>query len=216
MTRLLAAIDRVNQRHPWSHNDAFSPLVVRYAKRTIREGGTTSLDVGCGTGNLVRRLAPLFSRVVGVESDRRAAAQAAAAVLPWPAASVVNASFPADSFRYDFVSMVAVLHHLPLVAGIESARNAVAPGGRLVIVGVYREGRADALFSIISLVLNPVVGLLRQPRPTTHLPQSMSAPALPAVDSYRTIKEALLAGLPEVRVHRALFWRYLAIWHKPR
>lgn len=215
MTRLLAAIDRVNQRHPWSHNDLFSGLVVRYAKRTIREGGTSALDVGCGTGNLLRRLAPLFPRVVGIEADPEAAALAAAAVGPWPTATVVNATFPADLPRYDFVSMVAVLHHLRLVDGIKAARAAVAPGGRLVIVGLYREEPADAPFSIISLVLNPIIGLLRHPRPSTRLPDSMSAPAVAATDSYQRIQEALKAELPGVTIHRTLFWRYLATWQKP-
>jgi SAM-dependent methyltransferase len=212
MTRLLCAIDRINQRHPWSHNDAYSGLVVRQAKRARREGGATALDVGCGTGNLLRRLAPLFPRAVGIEADPATAALAEAAVLPWPAATVVNASFPVDSHRYDFVSMVAVLHHFPLVAGIQAARRAVAPGGRLVIVGVYREEPTDALFSITSLVLNPIIGLLRHPWPSAQLPPNMSAPAVPATDAYSRIKNALQAGLPGAKVHRRLFWRYMATW----
>lgn len=216
MTRLLAAIDRINQRHPWSHNDAFSGLVVRQAKRTIREGGTTALDVGCGTGNLLRKLAPLFPHVVGMEADPETAALAAAAVLPWPTAAVVNARFPDEFHPYDFVSMVAVLHHLPLVEGIKAARVAVAPGGRVVIVGVYREEPADAAFSIISLVLNPIIGLLRHPLPSTRIPQNMSAPALRATDSYQQIKKALKAELPGAKVHRTLFWRYLATWQDRR
>ncbi|MBU4188858.1 MAG: class I SAM-dependent methyltransferase [Actinobacteria bacterium] len=216
MTRLLAALDRINQRHPWSHNDAFSGFVLRHAKRTIREGGTTALDVGCGTGNLLRRLAPLFPQVVGVEAHPETAARAAAAVLPWPTVTVVNAPFPADSHLYDFVSMVAVLHHLPLVGGIKAARAAVAPGGRLVIVGVYREEAADAPFSFISLALNPLIGLLRHPQPSVRLPQGMSAPTASATDCYQQIKEALKAELPGVKVHRTLFWRYLAIWQNQR
>lgn len=216
MTRLVDAVDRFNQRHPWSHNDAYSGLVVRQAKRALRKGGTTTLDVGCGTGNLLRRLAPLFPEVVGVEADPGMAELAAAAVLPWPTALVVNATFPADSRGYDFVSMVAVLHHLPLDAGIKAARGSVAPGGRLVIVGVYREGSTDALFSIASVLLNPVIGLLRHPRPSTQLPPNMSAPAVPATDTYRRIKNALEVGLPGAKVHRTLFWRYVAIWQNDR
>ena len=113
MTRLLAAIDRINQRHPWSHNDAYSGMVVRQAKRTRREGGTTALDVGCGTGNLLRRLAPLFPQVVGIEADTETAAAAAAALVPWPNATVTNANFPADSHHYDFPSPKGPKLHAP-------------------------------------------------------------------------------------------------------
>lgn len=185
---------------------------MRHAKRALHEGGTVALDVGCGTGNLLRRLAPLFPRVVGIEADPDTAGRAAAAVLQWPAATVVNANFPADSRIYDFVSMVAVLHHLPLKEGVQAARAAVAPGGRLVIVGVYREEASDALLSIISLALNPLIGILLHPRPASQLPPAMSAPTAQATDSYRDIRTALSAELPGVKVHRTLFWRYVATW----
>jgi 2-polyprenyl-3-methyl-5-hydroxy-6-metoxy-1,4-benzoquinol methylase len=213
MARLLHAIDGVNQTHPWSHNDAYSWNVMCHANQTLREGGTTALDVGCGTGNLLGQLAQLFPHVVGMEADPATAALAASAVSPWSAATVINETFPADSQRYDFVSMVAVLHHLPLGRGIEAARAAVAPGGRLAIVGVYREERTDALFSIISLVINPIIGLVRHPRRAARLPESMAAPAVPATDSYRLIRQALHAALPGVKVRRGLFWRYIATWH---
>lgn len=212
LSRLLRAIDRINQRHPWSHNDAYSSLVVRQAEQARRNGGTTALDVGCGTGNLLCRLAPLFPRVVGIEADPTTAALAASAVRRWPSAIVVNASFPAGPERYDFVSMVAVLHHLPLGMGIEAARAAVEPGGRLVIVGVYREEPRDALFSVISLLLNPIIGLLRHPQRAGRLPPGMSAPAVPATETYEQIRNALQAVLPGLKIRRGLFWRYVATW----
>ena len=184
-----------------------------HAKRTLREGRTTALDVGCGTGNLLRRLAQLFPHVVGMKADPATAALATSAVSRWSSATVINAAFPADSQRYGFVSMVAVLHPLPLRGGIDAARAAVAPGRRLVIVGVYREERTDALFSIISFVLNPIIGLERSSSRAARLPENMAAPAVPATDSYRQIREALHATLPGVKVRRGLFWRYIATWH---
>lgn len=182
----------------------------------MREGATSALDVGCGTGNLLCRLAPLFPRVVGIEADCGMAALATEAVVQWPNVEVINESFPAYSTGYDFVSMVAVLHHLPLHTGIEAARAAVAPGGRLVIVGLYREQAADTLLSVISLVLNPIVGLVRHPTRAQRSPANMAAPAVAARETFEQIKEALRAGLPGVTVYRALFWRYVAIWQSPR
>jgi hypothetical protein len=138
--------------------------------------------------------------VVGIEADPATAASAAPAVRPWPTASVVDANFQADSHRYDFVSMVAVLHHLPLLAGIKAARWAVSPGGRPVILGVYREEPTDALFSIVSLALNQIIGLLRHPPPSAQLPHNMSAPAVPATEiSCRSLE----AGLSGVKVRRS-------------
>jgi SAM-dependent methyltransferase len=214
--RVVGWLNRVNQAHPWSHNDAYAGFVLRQGMRTLRDGGTSALDIGCGTGNLLRRLAERFPQVLGVEADPATAERAAAAVRTLPGASVVNASFPlADGRRYDFVSMVAVLHHLPLLQGIEAVRDAVAPGGRLVIVGAYREEPSDAAFSVVSLLINPIIGLIRHPRRADALPDNMNAPAIPASESYREIRDALRAALPGVRVRRGLFWRYLATWHAP-
>jgi SAM-dependent methyltransferase len=217
VTVILRALDRVNREHPWSHNDFYAGFVLREARHAVRDGGTAALDVGCGTGNLLRRLAGLFPAVVGVEADAATAALAAETVRTLPGASVVHAAFPLeDGRRYDFVSMVAVLHHLPLREGIEAVRDVVAPGGRLAIVGVHREERSDAAFSIASLLLNPVIGLLKHPRRADALPVNMSAPTAPASDLYRDIRDALRAALPGVRVRRGLFWRYTATWRAPR
>lgn len=40
------------------------------------------------------------------------------------------------------VTMVAVLHHLPLAATLRELRAALRPGGRLVVVGCHREDGA--------------------------------------------------------------------------
>lgn len=83
----------------------------------------------------------------------------------------------------------------------------------LLIPNAYREERTDALFSIISLVINPIIGLVRHPRRAARQPENMAAPTVPATDSYRQIREALHAALPGVKVRRGLFWRYIATWH---
>jgi len=217
VSTLVRVLDGLNRAHPWSHNDAYGGFVMRQASKARREGGSSALDIGCGTGNLLARLGRRFTNVVGIEADPATAAQAAAAVASMPSASVVRATFPVgDGRKYDFVSMVAVLHHLPLVSGIAAVRDAVAPGGRLAIVGLYREEPNDALYSLASLLLNPLVGIVVHPRPSVRLPSNMCAPTAEATDTYRAIREALRARLPGVRVHRGLFWRYTATWRAPR
>ena len=49
---LVAALNRFNQRHPWSHNDRFHGWVLRRLPRR-RE---TALEVGCGRGELAVRV----------------------------------------------------------------------------------------------------------------------------------------------------------------
>lgn len=217
MGSFLKALDRFNRAHPWSHNDAYASWVLRQAERARRSGGTAALDVGCGSGNLLRRLSEKFSRVVGLDTDPTMIAHARAATSSLPNVDVINGAFPFDDRSYDFVSMVAVMHHLPLAEGIDAARAAVAPGGRLAIVGLSREeDRVDLALSLLSLVLNPVIGLIRHPRRAQVVPTAMGAPTAPAIELYTEIRAALQERLPGVRVRRSLFWRYTAIWQAPR
>lgn len=61
--------------------------------------------------------------------------------------------------------MAVVLHHLPLEETLLAVRSMIKPDGRLVVVGLSRETRRDAPWSMASMLLNPLVGLLVHPRP---------------------------------------------------
>jgi SAM-dependent methyltransferase len=211
--RVFAALNQFNERHPWSHNDVHAGWVLRQAEKTRRDGGVAALDIGCGAGGLLARLSKKFSRVVGVEADP-ATADAARSATRWlPNVRVVDGAFPIDDQRSDFVSLVAVLHHLPLQQGVAAARAAVAPGGRLVIVGVSREeDRVDMALSLVSVILNPVIGMMKHPRRAQAMPAEMTAPTAAASDTYSEIREVMREILPGVRMRRSLFWRYRAVW----
>jgi SAM-dependent methyltransferase len=216
MSWLFGMLHRVNSAHPWSHNDAYSGWVLREARKARHEGGRFALDVGCGTGNLIRRLSKVVPEVTGVESDLETAERARVSAADLIDVTVINESFPLAEQKYDFVSFVASLHHLPLTEGIRAAHMAVAPGGRLSIVGVYREEASDKLFSVVSLLLNPVIGLVRHPRRVSEPLLEMTAPSTDAINSYAEIRAALWDQLPGVQIRRGLFWRYTAIWIAPR
>jgi hypothetical protein len=152
-----------------------------------------------------------------MEADPATAKRATELIQKLPNAKVVCSAFPtAEPCRYGFVSMVAVLHHLSLEVGIRAAREAVSPGGRWVIVGCYREeSRLDFLLGYVSLVLNPLIGLVLHPRRSSTVPINMTAPVATPTDSFEQIRDALRAALPGVSVRRGLFWRYTAVWVAP-
>jgi tRNA G46 methylase TrmB len=64
-------ISRINDAHPWSHNDAYAAFVLRHARAVRRRGGDVAVDVGCGTGNLLRRLSGAFPTLIGIEPMQR-------------------------------------------------------------------------------------------------------------------------------------------------
>lgn len=73
--------------------------------------------------------------------------------------------------RYDFVSAVAVVHHAPFEEAVDSLIRLLAPGGRLVIVGMaYNRTALDWIISGCGL---PVSLLLRRRRGGKRAPVGM-------------------------------------------
>jgi SAM-dependent methyltransferase len=192
---VLRWVDAVNRAHPWSHNDHYLPWVLRQ----VPPGATRALDVGCGTGTLMRALARRVPQVEGIDADPELARTAGAMVgdvLDLPAAP-----------RYDVVTAVAVLHHLPLRPAVEHLTALLRPGGRLIVVGCYRPATlADRAVDVLAIPANLLVGLAK----TRHAPAAriaMSAPTAPPHDTLADIR----AAFPTATPRRRLFWRYTLV-----
>lgn len=211
----LAVLERVNAAHPWSHNDAYAAFVLRHARAVRRRGGDTAVDVGCGTGNLLSALSEIFPTAIGIEPDAGTAA-AAARRFTGDAVQIESRPFGSEPHRaYDLITFVASLHHMPLRTALQDARAALRPGGRVVIVGVARETSKDALRSGASLLLNPLVGLVRHPKRETSPPAHMQAPTAHPDQTFDEIRATASEVLPGIRMRRRLFWRYTATWQAP-
>jgi len=214
--RILDALARFNDAHPWSHNDAYAGFVQWHARAVYRGGGRVAVDVGCGTGNLLDRLSDVFPTVIGIEPDIATATTAAqrfddarVRVHPRPFGDEPESS-------YDVIAFVASLHHMPLRETLQAAKAALRPDGRLVIVGVARETHADTWRSILSMLLNPIVGLIRHPARAAQLPTNMGAPTAAPQETFEEIRDIARAELAGVTMRRRLFWRYTAVWRAPR
>lgn len=215
-TRIIGRLNTVNQQHPWSHNDAYLPWVLHQARCVQRAGGSQALDVGCGSGNLIAKLTTVFTDVTGVEPDPRIGAIAEARFRGRPNIRIARVPFERATGEYDLISMIAVLHHLPLAPTLLAARRMLRPGGRLVVVGVAREDRGGAALSTASMVLNPLVGVLRHLGRPSHRPIGMTAPTAAATQTFPEIRAAAQRVMPGIAMHRGLFWRYLAAWRAPQ
>ncbi|SMG24065.1 Methyltransferase domain-containing protein [Agreia pratensis] len=209
-------LNRFNATHPWSHNDFYGPWIVRQVRS---RGARKVLDVGCGTGNLVARLIPWADSITGLEPHTATARIAAERFASNEAVEIRPEPFeqrdPGD--RFEAITLVAVLHHLPLQASMKGLASALDSGGRLVIVGCYREStRADRLVSFGALLLNPMMGLIKTLRDTPADREGMTAPTAPARESLAEIAAEAALFLPGARIRRRLFWRYSLVYDAPR
>jgi SAM-dependent methyltransferase len=200
VSALLRRIDAVNRAHPWSHNDHY----IRWILRQLPPGARTALDVGCGTGNLLRALGTRVRQVDGIDRDPAMAAAAGARV-----ADLLD--LPARP-AYDVVTSVAVLHHLPLRPALTRLRDLVRPGGRLLVVGCYRRATpADRATDLLAVPANLVLGLAKSAG-EADARVAMSAPTAPAAETLAEIRAAAAELLPGAVVRRRLFWRYTLRW----
>jgi SAM-dependent methyltransferase len=214
-------LDRVNARHPWNHNEHFHGWILRNLPARRR----AAVDVGCGTGVLAGKLAPHFARVTGIDADAGMAAAASARLAHDPQVTIRHCRFgqfasAAGDSEADLITMVAVLHHLDLDDTLARIPTLLAPGGRLLVVGLARvNSLPDLVADLISAAANPVMGLIRHPRPARQAEgPAAGQPVMPVRDPATTLAEIIAAArarLPGATVRRRLFFRYTLRWDKP-
>lgn len=202
----------VNARHPWDHNAFWHRWILR---RLPRSRGR-ALDVGCGTGLLATRLAERFSEVHAIDVDAAMVAAARERLGAWTHTRVEQHSFTEVEETFDVVTFVASLHHMPLEETLARVAGLLNPGGRLLVVGLAQVNtRRDAVYDIASALLNPLVGLIRHPRPVRGAPEPSSVPLAEPVLSVGEIAAVAARVLPGARVRRRLFFRHTLEWQKP-
>ncbi|MER7153749.1 class I SAM-dependent methyltransferase [Streptomyces lydicus] len=201
----------LSPRPYWNHNVHYHRLV----RDAVPDGCARALDIGCGDGLLVAELAGRVAEVTGV--DRSAAmvrlARARGATLP-NAAFVEADVMTAEELRpgaYDFVTAVAVVHHIGFEAAARRMAELLAPGGRLVIIGLA--SNRTLLDRCVSGAGLPAARLLARRHGGKNGP-----PGMPVEDSdmsWGEVRRAARDCLPGSRFRRHLLWRYSVVWDKP-
>ena len=195
----------------WNHNAAFHDGLVADAARR----GGRALDVGCGEGLLVQRLAAVCEEAVGIEADPATVERARARLAGVRGAVVRRADALDPALRgevgvFRTVTCVAVLHHLPLEEGLRALSGFVAPGGRLCVVGLAAdEGLGDRALSALSVLPNWVAS--RWHREV----RDIGVPVAPPRESLREIRAVAARVLPGCRLRRRMYWRYRLTWDRP-
>ncbi|WP_432153482.1 class I SAM-dependent methyltransferase [Streptomyces tricolor] len=213
--RLLDALHRFNAAHPWDHNARYHPWLLRQLPRRFG----SALDVGCGSGDLVRLLARRARAVRGVDAgaDIVALARESTPAAAPVAYTVADASRGLPAGPYDVITCVAVLHHLPFAETLSRFRRELAPGGTLVVVGCARaSGAVDQVLGLTAVALNPLLGWVKnRGRPAPRPPASMTARTRDPEMTFAEISRAARRLLPGARLRRRLFWRYTLVWRAP-
>jgi 2-polyprenyl-3-methyl-5-hydroxy-6-metoxy-1,4-benzoquinol methylase len=179
-------------------------------------GCERALDVGCGDGLLVSKLAARVPAVTGADRSADAIAMARRQYGDLDNVTFVEADYLDDEKgllpegKYDLVTAVAVIHHADVREAVNGLVRLLAPGGRLVVVGLGKD-RTPLDWSVrlagqaASHVLKVFHGGKRGP----------GVPGMSPATSWGEIAREARRILPGCRFRRLLLRRYLLTWDKP-
>ncbi|MFH8338515.1 class I SAM-dependent methyltransferase [Streptomyces sp. AM6-12] len=178
----------------------------------VPPGCRTALDVGCGDGLLARKLAARAERVTAVDRSPEMLRQAREAGPPRNVTFIQADYLDGPSLGvHDFVTAVAVVHHAPFAAAITGLTRLLAPGGRLVVVGLARNH--TLLDWVISGCGLPASRLYARLRGGRRGPAGM--PVRDTELHWGEVRALARRLLPGCRFRRRLLWRYVLVWDKP-
>jgi SAM-dependent methyltransferase len=219
-SRVRADFDRI-ARFPgvFDHNAHYHDVLLRALPARVG----SALDLGCGTGAFSRRLAARADHVLGIDlapEMLRVARESSAAFANLDFEERDVSAWDLPRAHFDAIASIATLHHLPLAATLAKLRDALRPGGRLLVLDLVRDASLrDFATSVLAMPVNVALRLARTG--TLRDPPALRAAWLEhgRSDHYPSLAELHAAcgatDLAGVHVQRHLLWRYSLIWQKP-
>ncbi|HEX6751031.1 MAG TPA: class I SAM-dependent methyltransferase [Longimicrobium sp.] len=189
---------------------------VRWLADQLRDDVGEALEIGCGTGELTRLLAARASYVLAIDLSPEMIRVARERSPSFPnveyrVADVTAWEMPRG--RFDCVASVATLHHLPFEPAVTAMRDALRPGGWLLILDILTR---PGLRHLPRNAAAAIASRLRMRRGSRALRAAYDAHGRGETylrpDELRARFEPLLPGA-EIREH--LLWRYSVVWRKP-
>lgn len=194
----------------WNHNTAYHSELLD----AVPSHASHVLDIGCGDGLLLQKLATRTEHVTGIDPDSSALSQARKRFPDSTEVQVILGNFltspELEMGGFDLITCVATLHHMPLIPALERMRDLLAPGGQLRVVGLAAN-KTISDWIISGLLLVPI-RLMSKVRKESGYPDMTTA--LPS-ESLTEIREATARVLPGSRVRRRFYYRYTLAWSKP-
>lgn len=213
-TSLPTALRRMhNAMDYWNHNVHYHRLVLD----AVQPECGSALDVGCGDGLLACKLARQVPTVTGVDVSDAMIRLARERSSNLRNVTFMEGDLLDDSHgllpegKYDFVSAVAMVHHVEFSKAIKAMIRLLAPGGRLVIIGLARN--RTPLEWITGVAGIPAAMLIARRHGGSTGPDGM--PVQTPTMTWGEVRREATRLLPGCRFRRHLLWRYSLTWDKP-
>jgi ubiquinone/menaquinone biosynthesis C-methylase UbiE len=208
------------------HNEHYHDFLLCHLPTNCRN----ALDIGCGQGAFAKRLAEHFDRVQALDLSPEMIRLARERSTHFPniefrIADVCDLPFASASF--DCIATIATLHHLPYAEILLKMKEALKPGGVLLVLDLFEPARVsdspvagltDSLLNLLALPVSTALRLRRHGRllPSREVRNAWAAHE--AHDTYPTMREVhthCARILPGAKIKQHVLWRYSIVWQKP-
>jgi len=202
----------------WDHNRHHHGFLLARVPRPCRE----ALEIGCGAGAFSHALAGRAEHVLALDlsPEMIRVARAREPQRPNLEFQLADASaWPFPSERFDCIASIATLHHLDPRALLPRLRDALLPGGVLLVLDlVSNEGLLDLARSALAVGVSGALRLAHTGR-LRDLKEAREAwDEHGRGETYlrlSKVREICRELLPGSKVRRHLLWRYSIVWRKP-
>jgi ubiquinone/menaquinone biosynthesis C-methylase UbiE len=202
----------------WTTNNHYHGFLMNYVPQNCEN----ALEIGCGTGAFARSLAKRCKRVIALDLSRemiRVARSHSSQFdnLEFQLADAMTWHFPESQF--DYICSIATLHHLQQRELFVKMKDALKPGGILVVLDLVESNTlAERMLDAIALGVSGSLRLIHngQLKPPAEVRKAWEQHG--KHDSYSTISQMrALANeiLPGSTFRRHLLWRYTLVYQKP-
>jgi ubiquinone/menaquinone biosynthesis C-methylase UbiE len=192
----------------WNHNVHYQRVILD----AVPAGCGPAIDIGCGDGLLVRKLAARCASVTGIDRDPPILARARAASAAISNVTYIEADFlacPLPDAGFDFACANTALHHMDFAAALGKLAAILRPGGRLAVIGIGKDASlSEVLVGGAGLPLDWYHKLSKSER-------NSGAPIMDPQMSWSQVRATARRVLPGVSYRRHLLWRYSLLWDKP-
>lgn len=201
----------------WNHNNCYFNQLVKL----IPDNAETCLDIGCGKGELSLLLSQKSKKVIAVDLADKMIEKAKALHpnknIEYICGNILDMEFENNSL--DVVITTATAHHLPYEWLLCFAKDKLKKGGKLIILDLVKaKSLTDYIIWGSAFFPNIVMNIIKNGRlrkDDEHVKEVWERHG--KHDTYMTIDEIRsLANkhMPEAKIQRKLFWRYLLLWQK--
>ena len=202
----------------WTTNNHYHSSLLKHVPPNCEH----ALEIGCGTGAFARQLATRAKRVVALdlspEMIRVARSRSTQRPnLEFQLADAMTCEFPQAYF--DFICSIATLHHTEQRPLLMKMRDALKPGGVLVVLDlVESRGLVERVIDVAAFGVSGALRLIHNGRLNPPAQVRKAWEQHGTHDSYLSVSEVRALAdevLPGATVKRCLFWRYELVYTKP-